>query len=179
MHTNYAATRGAADASEYPKVACEKKKKKSVKELVMKAVGSGVSVLSNVQGLTMSFVTTLSCTDANPVLCTLVTSLPSPEAGNLGLENSAGRPLTHAMKCCITDALSGLYNGTFLIDDPETMGRCTHPYPRITSLPNASMEYTLNTNCGQPNAFVLLYVTSTGKFHTSFWSQSPLVFRVI
>ena len=59
------------------------------------------------------------------------------------------------------------------------MGRCTHPYPRITSLPSASMEYTERMSCGHPNALVLLYVTSTGKFHTSFWSQSPEVLRVI
>ena len=56
----------------------------------------------------MSLVMTLSATDACPVDCTLVTSLPSPIAGNLGLLNSAGRPVTQLMNCCATDADSGL-----------------------------------------------------------------------
>eukprot|EP00982_Pelagococcus_subviridis_P003274 24777-Pelagococcus_subviridis.AAC.4 len=47
----------------------------------------------------MSFVTTFNATDACPVLCTLVTSLPSPIAGNFGFENSAGRPLKKLAIC--------------------------------------------------------------------------------
>ena len=32
------------------------------------------------------------------------------------------------------------------------------------------MHNALTTSCGQPNAFVVLYVTSSGKFHTNSWS---------
>ena len=56
----------------------------------------------------MSLVMTLSATDAWPVDCTLVTSLPSPIAGNFGLLNSAGRPVAQLMNCCAMDADSGL-----------------------------------------------------------------------
>ena len=62
---------------------------------------------------------------------------------------------------------------------PLAMGRWTHPYPLMMSRPMASISYTLKMSCGQPKAFVALYVTSTGKFHTSFCSGPLEVLRVI
>ena len=72
-----------------------------------------------------------------------------------------------------------MYSGTFFACDPAEMGRCTHPYPRMTSRPMASISKTLRMSCGHPNALVDLYVTSIGKFQTSGWSGPPLVLRVI